>query len=152
MQAQTRIVWLKVASDVVVLFGLLVVFASVSSTAAPVSFLADLIFWPMDGAQSVATETNHLFSAILGGVMTGWGVLLYLLTTRLYPQDPSLARLLITVSIGSWFFIDSLGSIAAGAPLNALFNVGFLALFLIPLWSPEPSSKRPSGEPVSAKQ
>ena len=103
MQAQTRIVWLKVASDVFVLFGLLIAFASIPSAAAPTLFLADLIFWPVDGVQAVTTETNRLLSAILGGVMVGWGVLLYLLTTRIYPRDPDLSRLLITASIGTWF-------------------------------------------------
>lgn len=152
MQAQTRIIWLKVASDVVVLFGILIAFASLPSTAAPALFLADLIFWPVDGVQAVTSETNRLLSAILGGVMVGWGLLLYLLTTRLYPRDPDLARLLITASIGTWFFVDSLGSIAAGASLNALFNLGFLALFMIPLWLPGSPSTLQSTEPVSAKQ
>lgn len=152
MQAQTRIVWLKIASEVFVLFGLLIAFASIPSAAAPTLFLADLIFWPVDGVQAVTTETNRLLSAILGGVMVGWGVLLYLLTTRLYPRDSDFARMLITASIGTWFFVDSLGSIAAGAPLNALFNLGFLAMFMIPLWLPGSPSTLQSSEPVSAKQ
>lgn len=136
MQAQTRMIWLKVASDVVIIFGFLTALAALSLTAAPTSFLADMIFWPVDGGQAIDTDVTHLLAAILGGVMAGWGVLLYLLTTRLYPRDPDLARMLISVSIGTWFVIDGLGSILAGASLNALFNVGFLALFLIPLWLP----------------
>ncbi len=142
MQVQTRMIWLKAASDIVILFGLLIALASMPPMAAPALFLADLIFWPVDGVQAVPTETSRLLSAISGGVMAGWGVLLYLLTTRLYPRDPELGRMLISASIGIWFVVDSLGSIAAGAPLNALFNVGFLALFMVPLWLPASPGER----------
>jgi len=147
MQAQTRLIRLKVAADIVIIFGLLTALAALSSTAAPTSFLMDMIFWPVDGGQAIDTEVSHLFAAISGGILAGWGVLLYLLTTRLYPRDPDLARLLISASIGTWFIIDSLGSIAASAPLNALFNTGFLLLFIIPLWlpgSPEESQEATS--------
>ncbi|MEZ5932380.1 MAG: excinuclease ABC subunit A [Alphaproteobacteria bacterium] len=151
MQAQTRTFWLKVASEIVIAFGLLIVLASTSSSAFPVSFLADLIFWPVDGAQAVAAPSSHLLAAIAGGVMTGWGVLLYLLTARLYPKDPDLARLLITASIGIWFVIDSLGSIAAGAPINAVLNISFLVMFLIPLWLPAARSTAGQGTRAAAE-
>jgi hypothetical protein len=31
----------------------------------------------------------------------------------------------------SWFVVDSIGSVAAGVPLNALANVSFVVLFLL---------------------
>jgi hypothetical protein len=129
-------IWLQVASEFLVVVGLLAALASVPGAAAPMSLLADLIFWPLDGGQAIASEPGHLLAAVAGGVMAGFGVLLYLLSTRLYPQQPELARLLISAGIGVWFVVDSLGSIAAGASLNALANLVFLALFLIPLWLP----------------
>ena len=52
------------------------------------------------------------------------------------PANQDLTRSLILTSIGAWFVIDSAGSILAGAPVNALFNVGFLAMFAVPLWRP----------------
>ena len=146
MQAQTRTIWLKVASDIVILFGLLTALAALSSAAAPTSFLADMIFWPIDGAQAIDMAVAHLLAAILGGIMAGWGVLLYLLTTHLYPRDPKLAKMLISASLATWFVVDSLGSFAAGAPLNVLFNLIFLALFFIPLWFPGSPSTIETGE------
>ncbi len=142
MQVQTRIVWLKVASDILIVFGLLTAMASLAAMAGPTSFLADLIFWPVDGSQAISSETDRLLAAITGGLCTGLGVLFYLLTTKLYPSDPKLTRLLISTSLGSWFVVDSLGSVAAGAPLNALFNLGFLMLFLPPLWLPGSGKER----------
>ena len=134
MQAQTRILWLKIASDLLIIFGLLTALASIASLAAPTSLLVDLIFWPIDGGQAVASDTAHLLAAITGGLTTGLGVLFYLMTTRLMPIDPKLTRLLMSASLGSWFIVDSLGSIAADASLNVLFNALFAALFMIPLW------------------
>lgn len=136
MQARTRILWLKIASDILIVFGLLTALASIAAMAAPTSFLVDMIFWPVDGGQTVSSETEHLLAAITGGLTTGLGVLLYLLTTRLMPVDPHLTRFLMSMALGSWFIVDSAGSSAAGAALNVLFNAIFLVLFLIPLWLP----------------
>jgi hypothetical protein len=55
------------------------------------------------------------------------------------PRDPALARRLILLGIGGWYVVDSSMSIAAGAPLNALFNTGFLLLFYVPVWTLEPN-------------
>ena len=140
MQAHTRIIWLKVASDILIIFGLLIALASMAAMAAPTSFLTDLVFWPVDGGQAISSDAAHLFAAITGGLCTGLGVFCYLLTTRLYPSDPAFTRFLMSAGLGSWFVVDSLGSIAAGAPLNALFNLVFLALFMVPLWLPEPQN------------
>jgi hypothetical protein len=150
MQAQTRILWLKIASDILIIFGLLTALASIASMAAPMSFLVDLVFWPIDGGQAVSSETMHLLAAITGGLTTALGVLFYLLATRLMPVDPNLTRLLMSAGLGSWFVVDSLGSIAAGAPLNVLFNALFAALFLIPLWLPGSSSSLEQSERLGA--
>lgn len=150
MIAQTRLTWLKVASDIVILFGLLMVLASVPFAAAPMSLLIDMIFWPADGAQAITSETGHFLLAVGGGVTIGWGVLLYLLTTRLYPRDPDLARILITASAIAWFIPDSLGSIASGAAVNVLFNLVFLGLFMIPLWLPGAPRERAEANSVTS--
>jgi hypothetical protein len=59
--------------------------------------------------------------------------MIWLVAGRLYPRDPELARTLILASVAAWFVIDSLGSVAAGAPLNAVLNVVFLLVFWLPL-------------------
>ena len=125
--------WLKFAAAVTVGFGLLIALAAHPATGGATLFLTDLILWPMDGAQSLAAPEIRLLCAITGGVMAGWGLTMWLIVARLYPRDPGLARHLILTGIGTWFVIDSIGSLMAGAPLNALFNVGFLLLYVIPL-------------------
>lgn len=139
MLLETRMMLLKVASGLVIGFGVIAVLAALPAASGVMLFLTDLIFWPLDGAQTVSADETRLLSAISGGLMVGWGVLLWLLATRLFPNDPDLARRLILPSISAWFVVDSLGSIMAGAPLNAFFNIAFLPLFFLPLlWTKDP--------------
>ncbi len=134
MHTQSASKWLRAASALVIGFGVLVVVAAYPATAGLTMFLLDFILWPIDGAHSVVTPELRLVFAISGGIMTGWGILLWLIATRLYPREPQLARSMILVSIGVWFVVDSTASIFAGAPLNALLNTSFLLMFGLPLW------------------
>ena len=133
MSSRATITWLKAASALIIGFGIITVSAATPATAGLARFLIDMIFWPIDGAQTLAAPETRLLCAIAGGLMAGWGAMLWLAATRLYSQAPELAGTMIMVSLGAWFIVDSLGSILAGAPLNALLNMGFLPIFLIPL-------------------
>lgn len=134
MDYAPRVRWLKIGSALTIGFGILVAAAATPLLSAPAAFLVDMIFFPVDGLQGVSGDEIRLVNAIAGGIMVGWGVMLWMVSTKLYPQDPVLGRQLILTSVGIWFVIDSTGSIIAGAPLNALFNVSFLLLFFVPVW------------------
>ena len=54
--------------------------------------------------------------------------------TLLGKGGQALAKRVILTSIIAWFVVDSSGSVLSGAPLNAVFNLSFLAIFCIPLW------------------
>lgn len=124
---------LQVAAAVVIGFGALIALAAHPSTAAPIGLLADIIVWPFDGRPVLDQQGARLLSAISGGVMVGWGVLLYQLSTHLLPADPALAAKLIRSSMLAWFAVDSTFSVIAGAPLNVAANAAFLVAFLWPL-------------------
>ncbi len=136
MPSQSTIAWLRIASATVVGFGILAALAALPATSMPIQMMVDLIFWPVDGAPGEWGPQTRFVSGVGGGVMTGWGVMLWLVSTRLYPRDPELGRTLILTSIGIWFVVDSAASIAAGAPLNAFLNVSFLVIFYVPLRRP----------------
>lgn len=124
---------LKAAAVIVAGFGVVVALAAVPETAGPANLLADLVFWPLDGTPQIDTPAARLLAAISGGVLVGWAVTLWLITTHVLPMDAVAASSIIRRGIIAWFVVDSLGSIAAGAPLNAVLNIGFVALFLWPL-------------------
>lgn len=139
MDYGTRVRWLKIGSAVTIGFGVLIAAAAIPALQAPTAVLLDLVYFPLDGAPSTGDRTARLLSAISGGVLVGWGLMIWLLATQLYSKDPMLCRRIILTSIGAWFVIDSSMSIAAGAVLNAVLNVGFLLIFALPVWKPAPS-------------
>jgi hypothetical protein len=137
MKPHTAINVMKTAAALVVGFGVLALMGAHPATAEPLRFLIDMVFWPVNGAEDLSASATRLVCAIGGGLMVGWGLMLWQVATRLYPRDPELARTMILTSIGAWFIVDSAGSIAAGAPVNAVLNIGFLLAFTIPLWRPK---------------
>ena len=138
MTLDSRIRWLKIASDITIGFGLLLAAAAIPALSGPAEFLLDFIYFPVDGAESVDMPAARILNAITGGLMTGLGIMTFLIASELMPRDPAIARRLILFGIGGWYIVDSSMSIAAGAPLNALFNTGFLLLFYIPVWELDP--------------
>lgn len=136
MELNTRIAWLKTGSAVTIGFGLLIAAAAIPALQAPTAILLDLVYLPLDSSPSTGGAAARLLSAISGGVLVGWGLMFWMLATLLYAKEPDLCRKIILTSIISWFVVDSSMSIAAGAFLNALFNVGFLLVFVLPVWKP----------------
>ena len=126
-------IWVKLAADVLIVFGLLFVVEVLIGTAGIMGFFADLVIWPLDGAQSLAAAETRLLLSIAGGVMIGWGVTILYVAGPVAAHDPALARRIILISMLCWFVPDSLGSIAAGGWVNVIGNCGLLAMFLIPV-------------------
>lgn len=145
MPVSTAIVWLKTASAVLMIgLGLMFAAAAYPPMSGPVGILVDLLFWPIDSAQSVAAAETRIILAIGGGITAGWGVLVWQVASHLLPSNPALARQILTRSLLTWFVIDSTCSWLAGAPINIPANAVFLLLFLWPLHQMERSSDTPS--------
>lgn len=95
------------------------------------------LFFTLTDRDVVLGETAvHYISFIykvLGAVMIGWMItVLFLLLGPFRKGDP-MAWNTITTSIVIWFVGDSVASILSGFAMNAVFNIGFLVLFIIPL-------------------
>ena len=134
MSIDSRIRWLKTGAAITLGFGLLIAVAAIPAAQGPTNFVLDFIYFPVDASQSVDTVTARLLSAITGGLMVGIAVMLWVVATELCPREPALGRRVVLLGIGSWYLVDSSMSVAAGAPLNVLFNTGFLLIFLLPVW------------------
>lgn len=120
---------LKFGAALLIGFGVLFVLSTWPPLAAPLTLLVDLFAWPLDGGQTLAAEATRLALAIGGGVLAGWGAMIWLVATRLADRDPELARSLVLGPVVVWFVLDCLGSVVAGVPLNVVLNIGFLAVF-----------------------
>jgi hypothetical protein len=124
---------LRLASGVTLVTGLALALAALPVLNFPIRLLADFLIWPVDGAETLAASETRLAFAIGGGVMAGWGLMIWQLAGEPMQRAPGATRATIRTSILVWFLIDSLASVAAGVPLNVLGNVVFLALFLVPM-------------------
>ena len=128
--------WLKVTAVVVGSFGPVFALGSVAATSEPARLTLDILSWPLDGATTYASPDTRFLSAVTGGFLLGWGVLIWRLSSDIYDAAPEAVRRTVLASLLSWFVLDSAGSIASGNASNALFNVLVLLLGVGPLWRP----------------
>lgn len=122
-----------VAALSLVPFGLIIALGAHPLTAVPVALATDLLFWPLDGGQTLVDPQARLYSGISGGLCAGLGLMLWMLARDTAIDSRHLARLTVAPVL-TWFVIDSVGSTVAGAPLNALVNALFVALLFVPLF------------------
>jgi hypothetical protein len=128
--------WLKVTAFVVGSFGPVFFLGTMPATAEPARFTLDLLSWPLDGATTYASPDVRFLSALTGGFLLGWGVLIWYLSEWVYDKAPEPTRRAVLTGVLSWFVLDSSGSITSGNASNALFNVLVLLLAVGPLWIP----------------
>jgi hypothetical protein len=128
--------WLKITAVVVGSFGPVFFLGTMPATVEPARLTLDLLSWPIDGATTYASADTRFLSALTGGFLMGWGVMIWFLSTRVYDAAPEAVRKSVVYGLLAWFCVDSLGSIASGNPSNAVFNIAVLALGVGPLWRP----------------
>jgi hypothetical protein len=124
---------LRFAAGVTMVTGLALALSAVPALNIGVRLLTDLLVWPFDGAETLAASETRLALAIGGGVMLGWGLMTWQLAGEPLERAPEAVRGIIRASVLGWFVVDSAGSVAAGAALNVVPNLVFLALFLLPM-------------------
>ena len=125
------LMFLRLGAFIVLITGLLPSLAIFQATQEPWRLFFDVLSWPLDDMPSDFSASERQLSAVLGGVLCGWSWVLYKLA------DPKIfnpkIRSLMSQSVWVWFLLDSAGSAIAGIPLNAVSNIGFLLILIIPL-------------------
>lgn len=143
METQRR--WIKVAAIVVGSFGPVFFLGTMEATAEPARLSLDILSWPIDGLQNYEDSTLRLLSALTGGFLLGWGVLIWNLSGAVFTAAPDATRRAVLTGLLAWFVLDSAGSAASGHLSNVLFNVLVLLLAAGPLWFPVSLGKREAG-------
>ena len=111
-------------------FGPVFFLSTMLGTAEPARWVLDLLAWPLDGAETFADPTTRFLSALTGGFLLGWGVLIWCLSGAAYDAAPEPIRKAVLTGLLAWSVLDSAGSIASGNASNVGFNV--LILFCRP--------------------
>jgi hypothetical protein len=128
--------YLKVTAIVIGVFGPVFFLGTMESTLEPARLTLDLLSWPIDGATTYASPDTRFLSALTGGFLLGWGVMIWCLSVWVYDLAPEGVRRSVLIGVLSWFVLDSSGSIASGNASNALINVLVLFIAVGPLWRP----------------
>ncbi len=128
--------WLLITALVVGAFGPVFALGAMEATSEPARWTLDLLSWPLDGRESYDFATMRFLSALTGGFLFGWGVMIWCLRAWVYDIAPEPVRRTVLTSLLAWFVLDSAGSIASGTPSNAFFNILVLLLAVGPLWRP----------------
>jgi hypothetical protein len=133
---------LQYAALFVFVTGLLPSLAVFEVTQEPWRLFFDILTWPVDNIPASFSDSDRQLSAVLGGVLCGWALILYKLADpKIF--NPSIRKLMLQ-SVWVWFLLDSLGSILAGIPLNAVSNISFLLILIIPLQALKPKAVKDS--------
>lgn len=124
--------WLLAASAGVVLLGILLVVAPALTRQG----FSLLVYTSTSTIDSFGIEPSRYISlahAVIGSVMIGWGVCLFLITREMLSKGSRLAWNLLAASLISWFVVDTAYSLLSGFWQNAVLNLTFLSLFAVPL-------------------
>lgn len=140
MNQSTHKFWLKITAIVVGSFGPVFFLGTMLGTSELARFSIDLLSWPVDGVQNFDSTTTRFLSALTGGFLFGWGVMIWFLSGRTFDLAPEAVRRAVLAGLLAWFVLDSAGSIASGNASNAGFNILVLLLAVGPLWLPARSS------------
>lgn len=134
MRAQVHKSWLKFTAVAIGFFGPVFSLGTMAAMREPARWSLDLLSWPVDGATTLADPDAHFLLALTGGFLLGWGVMVWLMATRLFDVAPDGVRRCVLGGLCAWFVLDSAGSIASGNASNALFNIAVLLILAGPLW------------------
>jgi biotin transporter BioY len=128
--------WLKITAIVVASFGPVFFLGTMPATSEPARWTLDMLSWPLDGATTFSDPDARFLSALTGGFLFGWGVMIWCLSTWVHDTAPEGVRRSVLVGLLAWFVLDSAGSVASGNASNVLFNVLVLLVAVGPLWRP----------------
>ena len=128
--------WLKISAVVIACFGPLLFLATMPGLTEPARLTLDLLALPLDGFPSYQSDEIRFLSALAGGFLMGWGVMVWCLSVWVYNLAPEGVRRCLVAGACTWFVVDSAGSVTSGNPSNAVFNILILLLAVGPMWWP----------------
>jgi hypothetical protein len=125
--------WLIIVASGVIVFS----FSMVIAPNLVQQLLFDTMFFSSAQMQTIFGNTAASYILfmyrVLGAVMIGWMISLLFILAGSFRQGERQGWYAVTASIMVWFLIDSGFSISTGFWQNAVFNVIFFVLFIIPL-------------------
>lgn len=124
---------LRTNAIIIAAFGVIFAFATLTPIYNLIAIFFDVAHWPFNAAPDALDATGRLMIAIGGGLTVGLAAMTWTIATDVLPAAPDAGRKVIRRAALAWFVTDSTFSVLAGSPVNAVLNLIFLALMLLPL-------------------
>lgn len=122
--------WMLMAALAVIAFSSMLVF---SPEFTQRFFDAILFYDGTSPVQGAAVEYIRFTYGVLGAVMIGWMAALIPIIRGPFRRGEPWGWMVIAISLGLWFLVDTMLSIVSGFWQNAVLNTVFIVLFAIPL-------------------
>ena len=136
MTHKTHKLWLKITAISIIAYAILFFIGTLKQAERIIELVLDFSSYPVDGLQNYDSNSTIFLSALLGGILFGWGILIWFLSTKIYDLAPEQTRKIVLISLLSWFFIDGLGCVFSGNSANVIANIFLLLILVGPLWKP----------------
>ncbi|MEM7470167.1 MAG: hypothetical protein AAF340_02370 [Pseudomonadota bacterium] len=138
--------WLKVSAIVIGFFGPALTLGTIPATNELARLGLDILTWPVDGFPDYGSDEIRFLSALTGGFLVGWAVMIWNLSKYAYDHAPEAVRISLVYGVCAWFVFDSFGSITSGQWPNALWNVLVLVVVIGPMWWPASDTPIENGQ------
>ncbi|MEL6680966.1 MAG: hypothetical protein AAFQ51_19850 [Pseudomonadota bacterium] len=132
----THRVWLKISAALIGFFGPALTLGTMPATDGAARLGLDILTWPVDGFPDYGSEEIRFLSALTGGFLVGWAVMIWMLSSRAYDLAPEAVRISVVYGACAWFVVDSFGSMTSGYWPNVVWNILVLLLVVGPMWRP----------------
>ena len=125
--------WLFVFSLIITIFGLGVALFSRTPLFVVVDSLINPNFWKANPLPIGVYEFQGWIYGVLGATMAGWGVFLAFIARHPFQARERWAWNAILFGLSLWFVTDTSISLYFGVAANAIGNIGFFLLGILPL-------------------
>ena len=133
MKQKSLINWLVIDSILIMVVGLYMAFLK-DSPLFVFKPLVDPYFWPDGIVSDLGTATFRSFIySLCGVVMLVWGIIMFYVVKNAVAKLEAWAVNALIVSTCVWFPIDEFFSVQCGVWVNAIFNIPFFLILIIPL-------------------
>jgi len=126
--------WLVVVSCLVVLFGLALAFLNQTAMFDLVfNSRVDPVFWLDRPPPSAAKAFQQWIYGVLGATVAGWGIAMAFIAAGPFARKEAWSWRCLSLSVASWFVVDSAISLAFGVGANIALNATLLVAVGLPL-------------------
>ncbi|MCK5689062.1 hypothetical protein KAI87_07325 [Myxococcota bacterium] len=125
--------WMVVYSSISIVLGLVMTFGSTSILFDAYNLSVSQAFWDQANLHEAVSAYHPWIFSVLGSTITGWSVTLLFIALYPFKRRERWAYFVYIASLLMWAPLDSAFSIYFGVYTEALFNIGAVTGYAIPL-------------------